>query len=468
MSIDVPISLKYQTKKLKSDLLKFHSIANERMNFLVYRNELDGKKNPLNGESANPEQKLTNKNNVNNKPHSPQSQNSSSCSSPNSIATIRFVSQKPKSVAARRNTTPWNDYINDSGSETPSPTRLKKFTKRLNSCKITKNKICQDFDNKENLSEKINLNSKRDNKIDKTMFKGSQKNVFMAQLNTNNKSLQSTLPSVSKYKPQYSNPKFPSENNVNVKCTSGRPSGSKTIFLKTDDTLVFDDNINKISENSSTKIKADLLIEPRQQIPNQGLMVTNNTIESNSAIGTESDETDSNLINIGTAMRQFLEETLNLFVIPCKDEINADFATVSSHEGINTEHQFATQISSKNIHTSNSKLNSTLDIVAENDLNDSFNMTLGDVSLLSFTDTNIDMTDLDLLSFKSIMSETKLSESYFDGCDFNTLTPKSNSVREIFEKKDDPLSQVSITFVSKSNIIIQGTFKITFFFSNMF
>lgn len=436
-----------KTEDIKRDLLKFQSKV-PAANYVILRNEVENKNSANDGQPAKttPDSGKRRGDAPTKRPISPQSQNSSTCSSPNSIATVRAVSIRPKNVSSRRHSTSsYKTSTANSESENTTPNRNKKFTKRSKSAKMSNEKT---FDNKENIphtSRQSNIIGKGSGKIAKGTFLG-QKKVFIAQLKES-PPLQSTADK--KHKSNVNTPKTESI----VKKTSTNPLVSKNSSFKFDDWTENGSSVSASTEISNMVIVLDpLRDDPHKHIfdppadTSDTINIVNNRLitewMNNSSISIDKSQSS----NIVTAMRMLVEETLDFIEGPYDNNNSSiDSETVIlSREDLNNAavDLSSSPISFKTVITNE---NNSLQSDLEQALNRSFDTTLGNESIFSLNDTKLTVTELDLLSFKSITSVSKYSE-YLSAGSSQVKLPESihaTSMKDIYERKDQPFIPVS-------------------------
>lgn len=423
-----------KTEEIKRDLLKFQNKVPEA-NYVVLRNDVEKNGSANDGQPPKTTESGRRRSTAAKRPISPQSQNSSTCSSPNSIATVRAVSIRPKNASSRRHSNSSHKTSTaNSGSENTTPNRNKKFTKRCKSAKMSDDKT---FDNKENIpqtSKQSNLSIRGSDKIAKGTFLGQKKEVFIAHLKET-PPLQ--LPTNKKPKSNVNVPKTTST----VEKRSPSPTVSKKSSLKSDDWT--NDNQNTMS--ASTEISnIVLLVEPQKQFdsPTDTPNIINSRLITewmdNSSLNADVSETS----NILSAMRMLIEETLDFIDVPYDNNRSIDSETVIlSREDYNTSVDLsASPISFRTVITNE---NNSLQSELEHALNRSFDTTLGDESILSLNDTRFTVTDFDLLSFKSINSEYLSAGSSQGKLPATMQSVHTNSVKDIYERKDLPFTCVS-------------------------
>ncbi|KAG6457074.1 hypothetical protein O3G_MSEX010095 [Manduca sexta] len=237
---NAPPLIRSKTEEIKRDLLKFNLPPRGKVEYMVFHNEIDNKSGTSSNQPIAITKNYNRRDNSEKKPQSPQSQNSSTCSSPSSVATVRITTKKIKNLSSRRNSTSSNKCNSASGSGTPSPTRPKKFTKRCKSAKKVDDHV---INNKENIPEsarKCNLNKEVD-KTGKTVFLGSHKSVYIAQLTTDNKSSVNTS-SKSKSHSNKSNIKIPKSEAWNDK----QKSSSSSIIQKPQNDVIYSQKLGGV------------------------------------------------------------------------------------------------------------------------------------------------------------------------------------------------------------------------------
>lgn len=475
-----------KTDEIRKDLLKFSDEVRENISYVVFRNDLEEKIGSPDEKIGSSEEKM-NENNIDHnkskqlecmlkRTHSPQSLTSSTCSSPNSVATVRAASTRVKNMSNRRHSaSSYKSSLNNSESDNPTPTKNKKVVKR---CKTAKKTESKDIDNKENIPESTkNFASKDKDKINKSPF-GRHKSVYIAQ---QKKESSTTANAVSKHKAQVSNKsnlKIPIPRDAEDKRRTTSPTLSKKRSMKSDSSSIYEDLNQSPPESYGSLDSANmvLVLEPQQTSevvsgPQNSSNTLNNTqmkYVSSECAGksdnkllaewVQNTSLHSHASNILYSVRQLLEETLDLIVSPHEHNMrHIDSKTVIlrrddiQNAKVDRVEESPGSKPLVNTITVDNFNSSFLENDIENALNRTFDTVLGDESMVSLNDTRLTVTDLDLLSFKSITSVSKYSEYFLADNEFNTSetfdpieTQNSISVRDIFERKDPHLVQVRI------------------------
>ncbi|XP_052754610.1 uncharacterized protein LOC113522915 [Galleria mellonella] len=412
-----------KTEDINKDLLKFTDMPRNDINYIVFRNEIDTK----NADCESPS--TTNKNikmkdSGNKINHSPKSQNSSTCSSPSSIATVRVASTRPNIFSSRRYSVSSNK-INLSNSESDmNILKNKKYKKKYKAVKKIEHK---DLDNKENIPES-SIDYKKINK------ENTNKSVYRAQLMTEKLSLQNIVNSLSKHKAQ--SPKKP---NVTMRKSEG--TGNKLISPF-------------VSEKS---LKSELTNNKEEEIIADNVMTTSNSVDSSDTkfispsvktfrTNYEVDcpsQVVTRYNSIFSDMRRIIEESLNFenrYVSACNDPMDSEAIILRGEDIYNTSLvESSSPASFKTVIT-----NEDLNISIQSDLNNvtyqTFDSILDEASIIAASD--MELTDLDFLSFKSITSASKNSEYFLAADEFdNTRNQNESSVQNIFERKNQLVTQ---------------------------
>lgn len=440
--------LRSNTEEIKRDLLKFQTELLQP-ECLVFRNEIEKKKSE--GQQIRNTSDTVRKKYVSRQRSSTlASANSSTGSSPCSIATVRERT-RTKNVTSRRHSS--SSYINNtatSGSENSTPERNRKFTKRCKSAKIT-------VENKENIpqtSEHINVGKKDSSKPGKgIIYMAQKKNVYVSQLKD---SLQSPANTPSKHKNQKSIVNIPPAKSFTDKKSSPRPSPSvsnkASVMI---DASLSTTHTNEISECAQTSNMV-LIIEPqtRQLCTSSELTTLNDPNVVNHCVVTEDVEdtvavgSHSNR-DINSIMRELLEEALNFIHYPLDvEEYNESDVVKFTSENLAPEADSPASPTSFKTAITSDDSNEVLTADIEYALNRSFDSHHTNDSILSQNDTLFTVTNFDVLSFKSITSGSKLSGYLSADNEFSSSiklpkcslpAPVSTSVREIFERKEQPL-----------------------------
>lgn len=167
-------------EEIKSDLIKFCDEPQGNINYLVFRNEIDNQNRSATDCHTTDNNSARKRNCPSRRSSSPTSQNSS-CSTPDSIATVRAVNTRSKGSTRRHSTSSNKSSLANTESESPTPVRNRKFTKRAKNTKKSDEKE-HDKENKPESSKK-SFSNRDPVKIDKSAFRMSRnKNVYIAQL----------------------------------------------------------------------------------------------------------------------------------------------------------------------------------------------------------------------------------------------------------------------------------------------
>lgn len=448
------------SKKELLDAVDFDFEPRENISYVIFRNEIEtNKSTPESEHSFPPRESLRRRDNSDRRSPSPQSQNSSACSSPNSIATVR-ARPASKNISDRRYSTSSNkSNLSNSQSES-APTKNKKFTKRAKSTKKPQDK---EFDNKENVPES-SKKSKESEKSTKNAFIRN-KNVYRAHVTTEC-SLQ--VPSnLSRHRPQTANksniriPTVPcSSPKLATSGTSSRPSVSKKSLPKSQTSLQSPNkseiHLNKSDISSLCSQPENLFHRSNEDVI---MNIVDNSLLAEWMNSTYKNVIDSHTSNILAAMRQLVEERLD-FIERLSDNLEVDSKTVI----LSQEKLESLSISASTSFHDSSSLNNSFGTVIEreddinsvdindiqNIVNNTLDSVLGNESIISLSDTRPTTTDLDLLSFKSLTSASKLSEYFLAESSLNNITeslqntgtPMTGSLRDIFERRKQPAIQV--------------------------
>ncbi|XP_063891069.1 uncharacterized protein LOC110379170 [Helicoverpa armigera] len=459
-----------KTEEIRKDLLKFSDEVRENISYVVFRNDLENKigtpnENKIGTPSEQPSHtKSTSKPiDIPRRSRSPQSLNSSTCSSPNSIATVRAASTRSKNLSNRRHSasSSFKSNMTNSESDNPTPTKTKKIIKR---CKTVKKSENKDVDNKENIPETTkNFISRVKDKLCKSPFLGRHKSAYIAEIKTECSSPQSAFSRKSQL-PNKSNVKISVRKDGEERRRTSSPTVSKKKSLKSNTSLAHEYLNQSLAQSydSLDSTNLVLVLEPQQNSEDlvgtqhvSQILSTECTMTSDKIVKAEwakSSSLHSHASSVINSMRQILEDTVDLVVSPREsDTRRIDSKTVIlSRNDIHRAHleQIAIlegKAAGKTVETLN---RSFLENDIENALNRTFDNILGDESMISLKDTRRTVTDLDLLSFKSVTSVSKFSEYYLADNEFNTspsveeLQPQnSTSVRDIFERKEQHLTQ---------------------------
>nr|XP_032524665.1 uncharacterized protein LOC116775511 [Danaus plexippus plexippus] len=419
---------------LTRDLLLIPESPHTNLNYIVFRNDIETNKNIS---TNSPSIDLIR--NDSTKRLSPGSPNSSTCSSPNSVATVRAASTRTKSICNRKNATS-SDRSNSGNVETEARTvKNKKYTRRIKTNKKSSN-IIPLSDNKENLPESSrNTICLKDNeKNSKKVFVNRTKSIYMAQV-TNE---------ASNLVPVAANSKIKSHPNKTLKYMS----------IKSPDVQKFSTAIPSVSAKKSCNenlveeyplnhqlTDMDDLSVPPQLYPIGSIEITNRPgnlqIESHKALISNvcSKPVHQTKSSILSAIRKLVEGNIS------KVETNDNDGPLSDSETV--------IISRDDLDSMNFDEISSLASVKTVPINDGIYKFESDADNHSnVTETlviadNIDSTEnavcecqpdveSDLPSFKSMasMSTPKFSEFYLADNELETVN--TNSVQDIFERKD--------------------------------
>ncbi|XP_075990957.1 hen1 methyltransferase [Anticarsia gemmatalis] len=435
-----------KTDDIKKDLLKFQATL-PRATLMVFRNETkDGNNTSNEHDSDNTQNNGSNPTQndcFSKRTLSPQSLNSSTCSSPNSTATVRAVNTKSKNSCYRKRSTSSPKSTNyTSESDNPTPTRTKRVVKR---CKSAKRSDGYKESNKENLPDTTeNITNKNVDKVTKSPFVGQHKSVCIAQLKTERSS---TTGPLSRHKSlNKSNIKIPAPE-CNVK---KQRSLSATPPASTKHNTSSNTTPNHVASSSSLNYANMVFVfKPQTQelVPELKIGTTDSEerSEENSLLTEWIQNSNFNIsTNISHFMRQIIEDSLE-FIHDSDDVHSGDRSYSPLTLPSNTNESvcsFKTVTADHNSSFAESDL--------ENSLNRTFDNVLGDESIIGLTDTKVNVTDFDLLSFKSMTSVSKHSEYYLANSE---LTPSMlekaqtslvpTSVEDIFERKEPCLVQKS-------------------------
>lgn len=463
----VPL-VKSNSEDIRKDLLKFSDDQRVNYTYVVCRNDMEDKlKSP--DEQASETNKDYNKSTTRQldmlkRSHSPSYSISSTCSSPSSIATVKAASTRTK-VTTKRNAAPsYKVNVTNRESDNSLPPKTKKVVKRY---KVAKNSDTKDIGNKENIPESTkNFVDKDKESILKSPFSGRPKSICITQVEK-----ESSSPHLTRQKAQVStksNVKMSSRKNSDERRRAITPSVSKKRSLKSDTSSIYDDFT--LSESESFKsldtTNMVLVLGPQQnyedlsrtrdisRISSSEFAIKSNHNLLDQMVQESSLHSDISRRHILDSMRQILEETLDRIIIP-----PGNLRSISSQHTVilsNVENQKANhnRVTSPEIKTSVG-LVETRQSDVNNTLNRTFDSVLGDESMLSLNDTRLSVTDLDLLSFKSITSGSKYSEYYLADNELNTsqefdeIQTQETSVQDIFERKEPPLTQVLLGTLHK-------------------
>ncbi|XP_026728682.1 uncharacterized protein LOC113494504 isoform X3 [Trichoplusia ni] len=452
-----------KTDEIRKDLMNFTDEVRENISYIVFRNDIHEKNESTDDQSENPKDhnKVIAKQleSVLKRSHSPSSPNSSTCSSPNSVATVRAASARSKNYSNRRHSSSsYKSSLNNSESDNNTPTKNKKVVKRCKSSKKTADS--KDVDNKENVPESTkNFAPKDKEKIVKLPFVSRHKNVYIAQMKTESASTANAVPRNRAQIAKKSSIKIPTPGDNDEKRLSTSPTLSKKRSIKSDTSSAYEDCNQSQSESNGSSESANMVLVLEQPPKHEVLSGANNTLHISSAetVAVKSDNIviaewvqnaslHSQASSILNSMRQILEETLDIIVNPHEHTLQESKTVTLSRDDIQ-KLKLDKHGSPRNkaVVSTNENFNSSfLENNIENALNRTFDSVLGDESTVSLNDTRLTVTDLDLLSFKSITSVSKYSEYYLADNDFNntsqpievTQAPNRNSVQDIYERKE--------------------------------
>lgn len=435
------------TEELKKDLLAFSDDLQVNISYLVCRNDIE--EQIMSSEeqtSENSKDKVTpkHKDMLKRTAHSPShSLNSSTCSSPNSVATVKAASTRNKTVTKRYSAQSYKSNVANSESDNSSPPK-KKVVKRQ---KITKKSDIKDIANKENIPESTkNFANKDIEKPIKSPFRPKSASAYIAKVETK------------------SNVKISSRRDSDERRKANTPSVSKKRSLKSDTSC--DDFTKRESGSLNILDPANMVLVLELQPNYVDLSMTRNVsrnlsaefdIKSNHNLMDElvyESSLHSNANDNLDAIKQILEETLDRIIVSHGHNRN-----LSSHTGILTNDDIKKVITER-VATSENRTSFGLAETSQSDIKNTLNRTfdnvLRDESTLNFIDTGLIVADLDLLSFKSVTSDSKNSEYYLADNEFNTSqeidqgqTQNTTSVQDIFERKEPHLNQVLLVILQK-------------------
>ncbi|CAG9575548.1 unnamed protein product [Danaus chrysippus] len=420
-------------QEFTKDLLLIPESPHTNLNYIVFRNDIETNKNIS---TNSPSFELIR--NDSTKRLSSASPNSSTCSSPNSVATVRAASTRTKSVCNRKNATS-SDRSNSGNLETETRTvKNKKYTRRVKTNKKSSN-IIPLSDNKENLPESSrNTICLKDNeKNSKKVFVNRTKSIYMAQV-TND---------ASNLVPVAANSKMKSHSNKAFKYMS----------IKSPDVQKFSTAIPSVSTKKSCNENSvqeyplnhqltdmDDLSVPPQLYPIGSIETTNRPgniqIETNKTHISDvcSKPVHQTKSSILSAIRKLVEGNISKFETNDNDGPLSDSETVIiSRDDLDSMNfdEISSLASVKTV-----PINEGI-FKFENDADNKSNVTENPVIA-----NNIDSTEntvfiqpdveSDLPSFKSMasISTPKFSEFYLADNELETVN--TNSVQDIFERKD--------------------------------
>lgn len=457
-----PPLIRSKTDEIRKELLKFHNNITKNT-YLVFCNEQKATN------SATAEQNTANttsdNKNINEKEgyitrvESSQSLNSSTCSSPNSIATVRTnaVNMKSRNLSYRRHSgSSHKSSLNTSESDNNAPNKTKKVTVK---CKSSKRPNNSKDTNKENIPQSTeNFSNKESDKFIKSPFVRQRKSVCIA-LKTDRSSIQTTTRTLLKHKSSNkSNIKIPTPESTDVE---KKRSLSMDVLIKSLKSETFSENGDAVSNQitsygSSECANMVLVVKPQELLTRQQAIPTTGSVNTvDNSLLTEwmqDSHVDNEADNITNYVRHLIEELLD--VIDFVGIIDSRLMSLSLDATRSRIVVNESMCSFKTVtadYLNNSYVNS---------LNRTFDSVLGDESTVSLTGTRMTVTDLDLLSFKSITSVSKHSEYFLADSELNSSTPlvdqtqtsglafNPTSVTDIFERRELRSSQVCINMVS--------------------
>ncbi|XP_063828933.1 uncharacterized protein LOC135078262 [Ostrinia nubilalis] len=441
-------------KKELLDAVDFEFEPRENVSYVIFRNEIEtNKSTPVPESSLPPRECLRRRDNTDKRSPSPQSQNSSACSSPNSIATVRARPASKNTPDRRFSTSSNKSNLSNSASET-TPVKTKKFTKRAKTNKKPQEK---EYDNKENVPESSRKSKESERSPPKTAFMRN-KNVFRAHVTA--ECSPQTASTLSRHRPQTANksnvriPTVPCSSEKPASSTSSRPSVSKKSLPKSRTSLhsenKSDRNLNKSDLTSLGSPPQNLLNASSEDVT---MNIVDNSLLSEWMNSTYKSVIESHTSNILAAMRQLVEERLDFIerlsdnclevdsktVVLSEDQLESlsVSASTSFHDSSSLNNSFGTVIAKED------DLNSVDINDIQNIVNNTLDSVLGNESIVSLTDSRRTTTDLDLLSFKSLTSASKISEYFLAESSLNNITeslqntriPVTGSLRDLFERR---------------------------------
>ncbi|CAH0405786.1 unnamed protein product [Chilo suppressalis] len=450
-------------EKVKNILLKFNQEPRENINYLIFQNVINNNiscstdcESPFNTNKDKDQQA----DDSTKRSLSPQSLNSSACSSPNSIATVR-VKPTSKLLLTDRTQSSSSNRSQELNDIDNVPMKTKKVIRKCKSSKkYHKNK---DSDNKENLPE----TSKKKTVCNNVKF-SKNNSIFRAQLAPENP--QSTSININKRKStNKSNIKIPSIPSCTEKQSTSRATPRLSLTNQYSGTIKSQKSMT--SENYSLKdsINPETPMEPFFDESKNKVM--HNLVAKDFLAewlnSTQRDPNESNSTDVLADMRQLVEERLE-FIERLSDncaeldsrtfKLSETFNSISAsestsfHDAKSLGSSYATVMGF--IDSEYTNLMSWNGIGLDNIFFDSlvpneFNPAVGNDSTLGITDTKPDVTDVDMLSFKSTTTASKLSEYFLAESSLNnvpdvhnSVIPLHGSVRDIFERKT-PLTMES-------------------------
>lgn len=442
---------------IKKDLLPFQGQISEN-NYLVFRNENQENCNPSKEQlMLNPaanEDNMTQNGNFTKRTRSHQSLNSSTCSSPNSIVTVRAVNTKSKNLIHHRHSaSSHRSSVNTSESDNPTPTKTKKTLKRCKTARRVENN--KDTNNKENIPEATeNFSGKECEKVAKSPFAGQH--ICITQMKAD-PSMQIIL---SKQKTSRSNKsiiKIPTpENTIDKKRSLSASLSQKKSGTSSKNSAI---SIKAVSKSSSANMVYVLNAED-----------SNHVVSSNDVVKSQENNCDRKLStqtinesnNVTYAVKQVIGDLLNSIDFPSiftrSDQISGSVTLKSDY--VNYSSDLNDSFNSFVTVTANFLNSTVVESDKDNLLNSSLDTMLVNESIVSIANTRLNVTDLDLLSFKSVTSASKDSEYFFPVSEVAAIgkvdfSQGSNvavvpvSVTDIFERKEQ-LMQACIQIVCRS------------------
>ncbi|CAG9783215.1 unnamed protein product [Diatraea saccharalis] len=431
--------------EIKTVLLKFNPEPNESVNYVVFKNEIE-----TNNHCSTDSENIFNSDNddertndSNKRSPSPQSFNSSAGSSPNSIATVRV---RPTLRLADKRHSNSSNRSNQGLFQTENTEIInKKLTKKCKSVKKYQNNIS---DNKENLPE----SSKRNKDIAFSSTFSKNKSIFRAQIASENP--QSANNIVNRRK---------STNKANIKIPSVPSFTGKHSISGTSTMPSLSPENKSLKDSFNTKKAVNSMIQDSEIEQNSVIInIVDNNLLTEWMTTTQTLIAESQSSNIASAMRQLVEERLEFIERLSDNDAEADSRTVQMSERCNsvpasdtTSFHDATSLNSS--YGTVMGFNDYTQIVDWNEMDldniffdsvvyNEYDPAVDNDSIIGITGTKPNVTDLELLSFNSIASASKVSEYFLaegssnnDSDIQNSVTPADNCVRDIFERKA-PLS----------------------------
>ncbi|KAH9645784.1 hypothetical protein HF086_012511 [Spodoptera exigua] len=449
---------------VKNDLLKFSDEVRENISYLVFRNELqDNVESPedlSSGSTVDHSKSTPRPLEALKHSQSAQSLNSSTCSSPNSVATVRAVVTRSKILSHRRHSTSsYKSNLTTNSESDGTPTKIKKVIKR---CKTVKKAETKDVNNKENVPESTqNFATKDKDKLSKLAFNSRHKSVYIAQIKTEGSPPPNTL---SRHKTQIANKSniiIAARKDSDEKRRASGPTVSKKKSIKSDTSSAYEDFITCQSDSceSSDSTNMVLVLEPQLNYDNildlQNISLIRNTecnVDPTSHLVPEwvkNSSLHSRASNIFDSVRRILEDALDLAIRP------GDHST--RHSGSKTvilkepNHEVLDNRDDPSDAKAVTEPDTTqfLERVIETALDKTFDTVLGDeLNTVGINDTRLTAVDLDMLSFNSITSVSKISTDNELNVPLETeqahstvSSQNTTSVQDIFERKEPHLIQ---------------------------